>query len=70
MDTNYKVHKKKSIKTLVFHSGVDQTVALSSSTQHTIPPEFGRKCAAECLNTRLLLPTLLHAGYRKKMSEI
>ena len=26
-------------------------MALSSATQHTMPPLFGRKCGTECLNT-------------------
>ena len=36
--------------------------ALSSATQHAMPPEFGRKWGTECLNTRFPLPTLLCAG--------
>ena len=31
--------------------------------QHAIPPEFGGKWGAECLNTRFPLPTMLCAGY-------
>ena len=31
--------------------------------QHVMPPENGGKWTAECCNTRLTLPTLLHAGY-------
>ena len=41
--------------------------ALSSATQHTMPPEFGRKWGTECLNTRFPLPTLVCAGYRVKL---
>ena len=29
-----------------------QSAALSSATQHAMPPEFGRKWGTECLNTR------------------
>ena len=32
-------------------------MALSSVTQHAMPPEFGRKWGGECLNTRFPLPT-------------
>ena len=32
--------------------------ALSSATQHTMPPEFIRKWGTECLNTRFPLPGL------------
>ena len=28
------------------------SAALSSATHHAMPPEFGRKCGTECLNTR------------------
>ena len=41
--------------------------ALSSATQHAMPPEIGRKWGTECLNTRFLLPTLLCAGYSVKL---
>ena len=41
--------------------------ALSSATQHAMPPEFGRKWRTECLNTRFPLPTLLCAGYSVKL---
>ena len=41
--------------------------ALSSVTQHAMPPEFGRKWGTECLNTRFPLPTLLCAGYSVKL---
>ena len=40
-----------------------QSAALSSATQHTMPPESGRKWGMEYLNTRFPLPTLLCAGY-------
>ena len=39
------------------------SAALSSATQHAMPPEFGRKWGTECLNTRFPLPTLRCAGY-------
>ena len=35
------------------------SAALSSATQHAMPPEFGRKWGTEWLNTRFPLPTLL-----------
>ena len=34
-----------------------QSAALSSATQHTMPPELGGKWGTECLNTRFPLPT-------------
>ena len=40
---------------------------LSSATQHTLPPEFGRKWGTECLSTKFPLPTLLCAGYSIKL---
>ena len=43
------------------------SAALSSATQHAMPPEFGRKWGTECLNTRFPLPTLLSAGYSVKL---
>ena len=36
-----------------------QSAALSSATQHAMPPEFGRKWESECLNTRFPLPTAI-----------
>ena len=44
-----------------------QSAALTSATQHAMPPEFGGKWATECLNTRFTLPTLLCAGYSVKL---
>ena len=41
--------------------------ALSSATQHAMPPDFGRTWGTECLNTRFPLPTLLCAGYSVKL---
>ena len=41
--------------------------ALSSATQHAIPPEFGRKWETECLNTKYPLPIPLCAGYSVKL---
>ena len=38
-----------------------QKAALSSQLQ--MPPQFGGKWGAECLNTRFPLPTLLLVGY-------
>ena len=43
------------------------SAALSSATQHAMPPEFGRKWGTECLNTSFPLPTLLCAGYSVKL---
>ena len=43
------------------------STALSSTTQHAMPPKFGRKWETECLNTRFPLPTLLGAGYSVKL---
>ena len=40
--------------------------ALSSATQHAMPPEFGRKWLTEYLNTRIPLPTLLCARYERE----
>ena len=45
------------------------SAALSSATQHAMPPEFGRKWGTECLNTSFPLPTLLCAGYSVKLIE-
>ena len=41
------------------------SAALSSATQHAMPPEFGRNSGE--LNTRFPLPTLLYAGYSVKL---
>ena len=43
------------------------SAALSSTSQHAMPPEFGGKWGTECLNTRFPLPTLLCAGYSVKL---
>ena len=43
------------------------SAALSSATQHAMPPEFDRMWGTECLNTRFPLPTLLCAGYSVKL---
>ena len=43
------------------------STALSSATQHAMPPEFGGKWGTECLITRFRLPTLQCAGYRVKL---
>ena len=47
-----------------------ESAALSSATQHTMPPEIGGKWGTECLNTKFPLPTLLCAGYRMKLKKI
>ena len=44
-----------------------QSAALSSATQHAMPPEFGGKWEIEYLITRFPLPTLLCAGYSVKL---
>ena len=44
-----------------------QSVALSSTTQHAMPPELGGKWGAECRNIRFPLPTLQCAGYSVKL---
>ena len=44
-----------------------QSAALSSATQHAMPPESDRKRGTESLNTRFPLPTLLCAGYSVKL---
>ena len=43
------------------------STALSTATQHAMPPEFGRKWGTECVNTKLPLPTLLCALYSVKL---
>ena len=43
--------------------------AMSSAIPHVMPPEFGGKQGVECLNTRLTLPTLLHAEYSVKLKK-
>ena len=43
------------------------SAALSSATQHAMPPEFGRKWETECLNTMFPLPTLLCTRYSVKL---
>ena len=43
------------------------SAALSSATQHAMPPESGRLWGTECLNTRFPLPTLLCGGYSVKL---
>ena len=47
-----------------------QSRALSSATQHAMPPELGGTCGTECLNIRFPLPTLLCAGYSVKLKNI
>ena len=44
-----------------------RSAALSSSTQHAMPPEFSGKWGTECINTRFPLPTLLCVGYSVKL---
>ena len=44
-----------------------QSAAMSSATQHTMPPKFGGKWGTACLNTGFPLPTLLCAGYSVKL---
>ena len=44
-----------------------QSAALSSDTQHAMPPKSGRKWGTECLNTKFPLPILLYVGYSVKL---
>ena len=44
-----------------------QSAALSSATQQAMPSKLGEKWEMECLNTRMLLPTLLCAGCSVKL---
>ena len=46
-----------------------ESAALSSATQHAMPPEIGGKWGTECLNTKFPLPTLLCAGYSVKLKK-
>ena len=46
-----------------------QSAALSSVTQHAMPPEFEGKWETECLNTGFPLPTMLCAGYSVKLKK-
>ena len=39
------------------------SAALSSASQHAMPPEFGGKWETKCPNTTFLLPTLLCARF-------
>ena len=50
---------KKNIARVRIESLSRASAALSSATQHAMPPEIGGKWATECLNTRFPLPTLL-----------
>ena len=50
-------------------SGVEAKPALSSATQHAMPPESGKKWGTECLNIRFPLPTLLCEGYSVKLKK-
>ena len=43
------------------------STALSSATQHAMPPESGRRWGTECLNTRFPLHTLHCTGYSVKL---
>ena len=43
-----------------------ESAALSSATQHAMPPEIGGGWGTECLNTRF---TLLCAGYSVKLKK-
>ena len=45
------------------------SAALSSATQHAMPPKYGRKWGTECLNTRFPLPPLQCAGYSVKIKK-
>ena len=55
----------------IFFALVSRTsVALSSATQHAMPPEFGRKWGTECPNSRFPLPTPQCAGYSVKLTKL
>ena len=54
----------------IFALVLRQSAALSSATQHAMPPESGRKWETECLNIRFPLPNLLCAGYSVKLKLI
>ena len=43
------------------------SAVLSSATQHSMPPEFGRKWGTACLTTRFPLLIRLCAGYSVKL---
>ena len=58
---------QKSIYNSLFNTMSRLSAALSSATQHAMPPEFGRKWGTKCLNTRFPLRTLLCAGYSVKL---
>ena len=47
-----------------------QSAALSSATQHAMPPEFGRKLGTKCLNTMFPLPILLCAYVIQREADI
>ena len=47
-----------------------QSVSLSSTTQHVMPPELGGEWGTECLNIRFPLPTLMCAGYSVKLLKL
>ena len=48
-----------------------QSMALSYVPQYAMPPEFGSNYKAECLSTKLPLPTLyiIHTGYSVKLKK-
>ena len=59
----------KYLFTFIFsflRSGIERK-ALSSSTQHEMPPEIGGMWGTECLNTRFPLPILQCAVYIVKL---
>ena len=47
-----------------------ESAALSSATQHAIPPEINGKWGMECLNIRFPMPTLLCARYSVKLKKM
>ena len=46
-----------------------ESAALSSATQHVMPPEIGGKWGTEYLNNSSPLPTLLCAGHSVKLNN-
>ena len=43
---------------------------MNSATQYKMRQEVGGKWVAECLNTRLSLPILLHVEYSVKLEKM
>ena len=50
--------------------GTEPKCGVEFATQHAMPPELAGKCGTKCLNIRLILPTLLCAGYSVKLKKV